>query len=300
MNTQIIRNFSELDTVTKGWRVNQETIAVVPTMGALHEGHLSLVQIAKRYASRVIVTIFVNPKQFDQDSDLVSYPRSEESDIRKLAPLSVDVVYVPELEEIYPSDFATTISVSGVTDSLCGAFRKGHFDGVATIVAKLFCQTKADIAIFGEKDFQQIHVIKRMVQDLNLPTVIKNAPTIRETDGLAMSSRNAKLTSQEREVAPQLYNCLLSATKKLEDGTPVAEVIDQTKAEILEAGFKSVEYLELRTEQDLSPLTELTAPSRLLVAAWLGKARLIDNVALGPVKIPARKGPGRQPIRELA
>lgn len=299
MNTQIIRKFTELDAVTNGWRVNRETIAIVPTMGALHEGHLSLVRIAKNNAIRVIVTIFVNPKQFNQETDLERYPRTEEIDIQKLAPLSVDAVYIPDLEEIYPPGFATTISVSGVSEGLCGSFREGHFDGVATVVAKLFCQTRADIAIFGEKDFQQIHVIKRMVGDLNIPTIIRSAPTVREPDGLAMSSRNAALSSDERNIAPEFYKCLRAAAKMMEEGNSADTAIAKAKKEIIDAGFSSVEYLELRAEQDLLQVDKVDNPSRLLAAAWLGNVRLIDNVAVAAYKPAINSGPDKLSIHEL-
>ena len=300
MNTQIIRKYSELDAATNGWRVNRESIAIVPTMGALHEGHLSLVRMAKYYANRVIVTIFVNPKQFNQESDLEHYPRSEAADIQVLAPLSVDAVYIPDIEEIYPPGFATTISVSGVSDGLCGSFRDGHFDGVATVVAKLFSQTRADIAVFGEKDFQQFHVVKRMVNDLSMPTIIKSAPTVREPDGLAMSSRNTILSPDQRKIAPEFYRCLHAAAKRLEDGNSVDTTIERAKREIVDAGFSSVEYVELRTDRDLRPIRKTGQPSRLLAAVWLGEVRLIDNIAVAANKVTAPNGSKKLTSRELA
>ena len=189
-------------------------------MGALHEGHLSLVRSALAKADRVIVTLFVNPKQFNSAADLTAYPRTEREDAAKLAPVGAHLLYAPDAEEMYPSGFATTVSVAGVSEGLCGNFRPGHFDGVATVVAKLFLQTGADLAFFGEKDFQQLHVVRRMARDLDIPIEIVSCPTVREDDGLAMSSRNARMTREERIIAPRLANILFKAARRLSVGGP--------------------------------------------------------------------------------
>ena len=247
-------------------------------MGALHEGHLSLVRTALARADRVIVTLFVNPKQFNSAADLAAYPRTEEEDAAKLAPLGAHLLYAPDAAEIYPDGFATTVSVAGVSEGLCGAFRPGHFDGVATVVAKLFLQTGADVALFGEKDFQQLHVVRRMARDLDIPITIVGCPTVREADGLALSSRNVRLSPAERRAAPKLASILFEATRRLSNGAPFGQIISEARAAILAAGYAQVEYLELRAEETLEPLQALDRPARLLVAAWLGGTRLIDNV----------------------
>jgi pantoate--beta-alanine ligase len=286
MSVAIVRTVAELRTIVADWRRQGMKVAVVPTMGALHAGHLSLVRAALAQADRVIVTLFVNPKQFNNAADLAAYPRTEHEDAAKLAPTGADVLYAPDAEEIYPDGFATTVSVGGVSEGLCGAFRPGHFDGVATVVAKLFLQTGADLAFFGEKDFQQLHVVRRMARDLDIPITVVGCPTVRETDGLAMSSRNVRLSSAEREVAPRLASILLEAATKLSSGAPADQTLAEARTAILAAGFKQVEYLELRAEENLLPLQNLDRPARLLVAAWLGETRLIDNVKVLPAAVP--------------
>src|SRR5690606_21225674 len=273
----IVRAVADLRTIVAGWRREAASIAVVPTMGALHEGHLSLVRAALEKADRVIVTLFVNPKQFNSAADLAAYPRTEVEDAAKLAPLGAHLLYAPDAAEIYPEGFATAVSVGGVSEGLCGAFRPGHFDGVATVVAKLFLQTGADLAFFGEKDFQQLHVVRRMAMDLDIPVEIVACPTVREEDGLALSSRNVRLSPSEREIARALPAALARAAHRLEAGEALPLVVAETEAAILAAGFSSVEYLELRAEEDLAPLERPERPARLLVAAWLGSTRLIDN-----------------------
>jgi pantoate--beta-alanine ligase len=278
MSVPIVRTLTELRATVAAWRRQGAKIAVVPTMGALHEGHLSLVRAALARAERVIVTLFVNPKQFNSAADLAAYPRTEDSDAAKLSPLGAHMLYAPNAEEIYPDGFATNVSVAGVSDGLCGAFRPGHFDGVATVVAKLFLQTQADLAFFGEKDFQQVHVVKRMAKDLDIPIEIVPCATVRETDGLAMSSRNVRLSAEDRATAPKLVQALRAAAIRLRAGEAAEPVLrDATKA-IEAAGFARVEYLELRGESDLKPLARADVPARLLVAAWLGDVRLIDNI----------------------
>jgi pantoate--beta-alanine ligase len=278
MSVQIVRTLAELRPTIAAWRRDGAVIAVVPTMGALHEGHLSLVRAALGRADRVIVTLFVNPKQFNSAADLAAYPRTEDDDAAKLAPLGAHMLYAPDAQEIYPEGFATTVSVSGVSEGLCGAFRPGHFDGVATVVAKLFLQTSADLAFFGEKDFQQLHVVRRMTRDLDLPVEIVACPTVREADGLALSSRNVRLSPSQRAKAPKLAEALTAAARRLASGAPPLPTLDDARTAILAAGFDRVEYLELRSADDLATLDLLDRPARLLVAAWLGHTRLIDTV----------------------
>ncbi|MES0219942.1 pantoate--beta-alanine ligase [Mesorhizobium sp. C280B] len=283
MSVPIVRSADQLREIVAAWRREGVRIAVVPTMGVLHEGHLSLVRAALEKADRVIVTLFVNPKQFNSQADLAAYPSTEDEDAAKLAPLGAHLLYAPDAEEMYPAAFATTVSVSGVSEGLCGAFRPGHFDGVATVVAKLFLQTSADFGFFGEKDFQQIHLVRRMARDLDIPITIVPCPTVREADGLALSSRNVRLSPAERAVAPKLPSVLLQTAERLARGSPVLPTLADGRAAILAAGYREVEYLELRDEADLRPMTSLDRPARLLVAAWLGGTRLIDNVRISRV-----------------
>ncbi|ARE38630.1 Pantoate--beta-alanine ligase [Rhodovulum sp. P5] len=278
MTAPILRKLADLRALTREWRGNGDRIAVVPTMGALHEGHLSLVQAAKAAADRVIVTIFVNPRQFNNPEDLANYPRTEESDAAKLAPFAVDAIYVPDPDQVYPEGFSTTVSVAGVSAGLCGAHRPGHFDGVATVVTKLFLQTQADCAFFGEKDYQQLLVVKRLVRDLDIPIEVVACPTVREGDGLALSSRNLRLSAAARAKAPALYTALTSAADAIGRGEDVAATLETARKVILAAGYAEVEYLELRAEGSLAPVASLSGPARLLVAASLDDIRLIDNV----------------------
>ncbi|MER8581419.1 pantoate--beta-alanine ligase [Mesorhizobium sp. M1423] len=283
MSVPIVRSVAQLRQIVAAWRGEGVGIAVVPTMGVLHEGHLSLVRAALEKADRVIVTLFVNPKQFNSQADLAAYPSTEDEDAAKLAPLGAHLLYAPDAEEMYPAAFATTVSVSGVSEGLCGAFRPGHFDGVATVVAKLFLQTSADFGFFGEKDFQQLQLVRRMARDLDIPITIVPCPTVREADGLALSSRNVRLSPAERAVAPELPSVLLETAERLARGSPVLPTLAEARAAILAAGYREVEYLELRDEADLRPMTSLDRPARLLVAAWLGGTRLIDNVRISRV-----------------
>lgn len=277
-----IRVLSELRALNRTWRCDGETVGVVPTMGALHQGHLSLVKQAKAACDRVIVTVFVNPKQFNNADDLDKYPRTEDADAAALAPFDVDVMYLPTPDQIYPDGFSTNVSVSGVSEGLCGAHRPGHFDGVATVVAKLLLQTGADRAFFGEKDFQQLQVVKRLVRDLDIPTEIVRCATVREEDGLALSSRNVRLSETARNTAPRLYAILQDVADELGRGATAEAAIYTAKARIELAGFSEVEYLELRAEDGLAPMTVLDRPARLLVAAWLDGVRLIDNIPVAP------------------
>jgi len=263
------------------------SLALVPTMGALHDGHLTLVREAKRRAAHVAVSIFVNPLQFGANEDLDAYPRQLERDCALLAGEGVDLVWAPRVEAMYPNGFATNISVAGVSDGLCGASRPGHFDGVATVVCKLFNQVRPDMAFFGEKDWQQLAVIRRMARDLDLvrPHVdaIHGVPTVREADGLAMSSRNAYLTPEQRQSAAALPAAMRSAIAEIESGVDLGDALAQLARALLAAGFLSVDYAELRDAADLSLLPARSdQPMRLLVAARIGKARLIDNMAVAP------------------
>lgn len=260
-------------------------VALVPTMGALHQGHLTLVREAKRAAAHVVVSIFVNPRQFGANEDLSAYPRQLERDSALLESEGVALLWTPDPAAMYPAGYATNISVAGISDGLCGAVRPGHFDGVATVVCKLFNQVRPDLALFGEKDWQQLAVIRRMARDLDLvlphADAIIGIPTVREADGLAMSSRNAYLTPQERSRAAVLPAAMQAAIAALKANAPVADALSALKDALLAGGFVSVDYAELCDAESLAPLASLTnRPARLLVAARIGKARLIDNMAV--------------------
>ena len=267
-----------LRNVVAGWKGAGARVGVVPTMGALHQGHLSLVEAAKANCDRVIVTIFVNPKQFNNPEDLKKYPRDAKRDSSLLSAAGVDLLFAPPPEVVYPEDFATTVSVSGLTSALEGTFRPGHFDGVATVVTKLFLMTGADAAFFGEKDWQQLQIVRRLVRDLNIPTEIVGCPTLRESDGLAMSSRNVRLPSEVRAVAPELHRAMMAAAEAIGAGQAVGDALKAARQAVLAAGFDEVEYLELRDAERLTPLDLLDRPARMLAAAWLGGVRLIDNI----------------------
>jgi pantoate--beta-alanine ligase len=226
----------------------------------------------------VIVTIFVNPKQFNNPDDLKKYPRTEAHDLALLEAEGVDVLFAPQPDEVYPEGFATNVTVRGVSEPLEGANRPGHFDGVATVVSKLFGMTQAGRAFFGEKDWQQVQVVQRLVRDLNIPIKIIPCPTIREADGLAMSSRNVRLSAAERAQAPALYAAMQRAATAIRAGGGIEAVLETARAEVLAAGFREIEYLELRDAASLAPVTDLAKPMRMLAAAWLGDVRLIDNI----------------------
>lgn len=280
MIAPIVRDKAQLRDIVTPWKRAGEVVGVVPTMGALHDGHLSLVAAAKAVCDRVIVTIFVNPKQFNNPEDLANYPRTEEADARKLERFGVDAIWVPDGDQMYPNGFATTVSVSGVTDCLCGTTRPGHFEGVATVVAKLFLQTQADKAFFGEKDYQQLQVVTRMAADLDIPIQVIGCPTIREEDGLAMSSRNLLLSDRARVYASVLYEVMEDTAEALRGGATMSDVLPDALARLNKAGFTEVDYLELRAADGLDALERADAPSRLFAAAWLAGVRLIDNIAV--------------------
>ena len=257
------------------------TLALVPTMGALHEGHLALVREARTRAAHVAVSIFVNPRQFGANEDLDAYPRQLERDCALLKPLGVKLVWAPTAQEMYPAGYATNVAVSGVSDGLCGAARPDHFDGVATVVCKLFNQVRPDLALFGEKDWQQLAVIRRMARDLDLawPREISGSPTVREPDGLALSSRNAYLSSDDRIRAAMLPAAMKKAIAEIAAGKPVPEALNRLVAALLSGGFDTVDYAELRDAESFAVLTERpTDFARLLVAARIGGTRLIDNM----------------------
>ena len=275
----IVRSVADLRAVVAGWRRAGLSVAVVPTMGALHDGHLSLVRLAKAKADRVIVTLFVNPTQFAPHEDFETYPRSEETDVAILHETNCDLLYAPTAAAMYGQGFATAISVSGVSEPLDGLARPHFFGGVATVVAKLLIQTGADVAIFGEKDYQQLQVIKRMVADLDLPVAIIGAPTARAKDGLALSSRNAYLTPAQRKVAGQLNVIMAKAAEAVAKGGAISDAEAQGYAALLAEGFDRIDYFEFRDASDLRRLGPGPADGepRLFAAAWLGKTRLIDN-----------------------
>ncbi len=280
MTPVIERDLAALRATVTAWKRAGEVVGVVPTMGALHAGHLSLVDAAKEACDRVIVTIFVNPKQFNNPEDLANYPRTEHEDAEKLAPLGVDVVYVPDGETMYPDGFSSTVTVEGLTDCMDGVHRPGHFEGVATVVAKLFTQTAADKAFFGEKDFQQLLVVKRMAADLDIPIEVVGCPTIREPNGLAMSSRNLQLSEVGFETAALLHEELQAIAAGLRDGAPLAVLRDRAIARLSDAGFGEVEYIDLRGINNLSLLWAAERPARLFAAVWFEGVRLIDNIAV--------------------
>lgn len=256
----------------------------VPTMGALHEGHLSLVRLALTRADRVAASVFVNPTQFGPDEDLAAYPRDEAGDAEKLAAAGCHLLFAPSVDEMYPPRASTTVTVSGVSEPLDGEARPGHFTGVATVVTKLLNQARADVAVFGEKDYQQLQVIRRLAADLDLGVEILGAPTARAPDGLALSSRNAYLTDVERQQAPALAAALAQAVQDLKAGIPVAEAEARAVSSLRAAGFGPVDYVEVRDSADLSRLGQGPLPAgtaaRILAAARLGRTRLIDNMAV--------------------
>ncbi|HEX3408513.1 MAG TPA: pantoate--beta-alanine ligase [Caulobacteraceae bacterium] len=275
----IVRTVAELRAAVRAWREAGQRIAFVPTMGFLHQGHLSLVRLGHARADRVVASLFVNPTQFAPSEDFEAYPRDEARDAALLASAGCDLLYAPTLDQMYPAGFATTVSVAGVSAPMDGVVRPIHFAGVATVVTKLLTQCQPDIAIFGEKDYQQLLVIKHLARDLDLGVEIVGGPTVREPDGLALSSRNSYLTAEERGVAPRLNAALRSAGEALRAGASVAEVEADGLAALAAAGFGHIDYFEVRGAQDLARLGPgpVGAPARIFVAARLGKARLIDN-----------------------
>ncbi|WP_029146247.1 pantoate--beta-alanine ligase [Microbacterium luticocti] len=277
---QIIRSTAQMRAAVRVARDRGASVGLVPTMGAFHAGHLSLMRQARGETNLVVVSLFVNPTQFGPNEDLAAYPRDEQRDAGLAAEAGVDILFAPPVDQIYPDGFATTVHVSGITDVLCGATRPGHFDGVATVVAKLFGIVTPDVAYFGQKDAQQVLVVRRMARDLDMPVRIQACPIVREDDGLAMSSRNAYLDATARTRATALRRALVAAETALAAGhTRATEVIAAARAVLDDAGIEP-EYLELRSPDDLAPLDEITGTALLAVAARVGAARLIDNTIL--------------------
>lgn len=277
-----VRTVKDLQTETAKWRQAGLKIALVPTMGSLHAGHLSLIAIARKNADRVVVSIFVNPTQFGPREDFARYPRDEAGDIAKLAQAGADLIYAPDAAEMYPPGFATKVSVPSLTDDLCGAARPNHFEGVATVVTKLLLQCAPDIAVFGEKDYQQLLVVKRLVQDLNIPVKIVSGPVVREADGLALSSRNVYLSPAERKIAPLLHQTLSDVADELARGEGCDAAAGAGRYKLEANGFR-VDYVAIRDPETLEPLIgPIKKPARVLGAVYLGATRLIDNVPAEP------------------
>lgn len=287
-SVQIIRTKKELRAQVTEWHMQGLKVGMVPTMGALHHGHLSLIREIQKHVDKVVVSIFVNPKQFGPNEDFDKYPRSETTDIKKLDQVNTDLLYAPEVGEIYPEGFLTTVSVAKITEGLCADKRPGHFDGVTTVVTKLLLQCLPDVALFGEKDFQQYTVLKQLAKDLDMPTEVMCGKLIRDEDGLATSSRNVYLSTEERQIALEIPNTLKQIISEIESGTlSIEESLEKGKQHMMDSGFKEVQYLEIRQSDNLEALTlsfAETSPvlARILVAAVVGKTRLIDNM---PIKI---------------
>ncbi|MGD9537962.1 MAG: pantoate--beta-alanine ligase [Alphaproteobacteria bacterium] len=275
---KVVQTVADLRAAVGAYRAEGERIAVVPTMGALHAGHLALVKAGRREADRIVVTIFVNPAQFAPSEDFAEYPRTFESDLAKLTTLGVELVFAPNVNTMYPPGFATSVRVAGLSEGLCGALRPQLFGGVATVVTKLLNQAGADVAMFGEKDYQQLLVVKRMVADLDIPTRIIAVPTVREPDGLAMSSRNAYLTADQRRVAPLLNQTLKRLAETVKRGGDMSAAVNDGFAALRTAGFAPIDYLAVCDAETLAPLERLDRHARVLGAAWLGETRLIDNI----------------------
>jgi len=277
-----VRTVKDLKAEVAKWREAGGTVALVPTMGALHAGHLSLIGIAKSHATRVVASIFVNPAQFGPKEDFKRYPRDEAGDLAKLAQAGVDLVYIPHTAEMYPRGFATKVTLPSLTEDLCGAARPNHFEGVATVVTKLLLQCAPDVAVFGEKDYQQLLVIKQVVHDLNIPVQIVPGSIVREEDGLALSSRNGYLSAAERKTAPILHQVLSEAAAALANGEGCDAATSAGRFKLEGKGFR-VDYVAVRDPETLAPLFgPIKGPARVMGAAYLGTTRLIDNVPTAP------------------
>ncbi len=286
----VARTVETLRETVSGWRRQGFTVGFVPTMGALHEGHLTLVREAGRRTDRVVASVFVNPTQFAAHEDLGTYPRQEARDAELLAGAGCDLLFAPSVEEMYPAGATTTISTGGPAEGLEGDFRPRMFGGVALVVAKLLNQVQADVAVFGEKDWQQLMVVRRLVRDLDIPTGIVGAPTMRDGHGLALSSRNAYLSEAELAVAQRLNGVLAEAGAAAASGRALDAVEDEAREVLLKAGFDRIDYVAVRRAEDLAPFAGglVDAPARILAAAWLGRTRLIDNMAVAAPASPRR------------
>jgi pantoate--beta-alanine ligase len=277
----VIRTVATLREQIAQWRRDGAGIGLIPTMGALHDGHLTLVRRALAAGERAVISIFVNPTQFGPNEDFSAYPRREAADVATFAAAGGHLVWAPTVDEMYPAGFATHVAVSGLTDGLCGPFRPGHFQGVATVVAKLLLQVQADHAYFGQKDYQQLRVVTRMARDLDIPTGIVGVPTVREADGLALSSRNVYLSPEERRAAAQLPRILReTAAAALAGAAPFARLLEAAKGRLAAAGFDPIDYVSINDAETLVPVESLERPARLFVAARLGRTRLIDNIPI--------------------
>jgi pantoate--beta-alanine ligase len=281
----VVRSVKALRARVDGWRAAGESVGLVPTMGALHDGHLSLVRRSNSLARRTVASVFVNPKQFAPHEDFGSYPRQEAHDLDLLQKAGCHLAFIPTPEEMYPDGFQTSIAVAQIAQGLCGGSRPHFFGGVATVVCKLINQARPDIAVFGEKDYQQLLVIRRMVKDLNMPVDIIGAPIVREADGLAMSSRNAYLTVEERSIAGTLNVIIADMAAKLSGGAGVAATLEDGRAAINAAGFAGLDYLEVRSSDLLEPMGPgaIARPARVFAAVIVGKTRLIDNWPAEPL-----------------
>ena len=277
---RVVRSVAALRDAVAAWRASGGAVALVPTMGALHRGHLALVAHARERARHVVASLFVNPAQFGPAEDFSRYPRNEAADAAALEAASCDLLYAPDLAEMYPPGFSVTVDPGPLAERLCGRFRPGHFKGVATVVAKLLLQARPDLACFGEKDYQQLQIIRAVARDLDIPVRIDGVPIVREPDGLALSSRNVYLTPSERAVAPELHRALVEAARRVRAGANPREAERAAASSLLAAGFAKVDYVEICDAATLEPVTQLDRPARILGAAWLGATRLIDNIAL--------------------
>ncbi len=278
----VLRTVGELRDQAALWRLGNHSLALVPTMGGLHAGHFALVRRAQSLAHRVVVSIFVNPIQFSTADDLQRYPRDLEADRARLAPLGVGAIFAPEAAEMYAPDFATSVAVRDLTTGLCGPHRPGHFEGVATVVTKLLLQCLPDVAVFGEKDWQQLQVVRRVVRDLDIPVAIEPVPTVREADGLACSSRNVFLSPDERHTAAALPRVLTEMAEGLARGAGAAEILARGRAGLAAAGIAKIDYLEVVDAYTLQPVDRATGATRVAAAVWLGRTRLIDNMPVAP------------------
>ena len=278
----VARSVAALRRCVTAWRRAGEVVALVPTMGALHAGHLALIAHAAQRADRVVASIFVNPTQFGPNEDFNRYPRDEAGDAAKLAGARCNLLYAPDAAEMYAAGFSTTVSAGELAEPLDGEFRPGHFSGVATVVTKLLLQAHPDIACFGEKDWQQLQVIRRLARDLDIEVAIEGVPIVREEDGLALSSRNVYLTSEERRIAPVLHRTLVDIAARVAAGADPDAAATAGGEAVLKAGFTKLDYLAVRDAESLQPWVARERPGRVLVAAWLGRTRLIDNEPVAP------------------
>jgi pantoate--beta-alanine ligase len=276
----VVKTVVALRQTVAAWRADGHSVGLVPTMGFLHRGHIALVEEARAKTDRVVASIFVNPSQFGENEDFRTYPRDLDGDLTKLDDAGTSIAFVPDVTEMYPHRFSSSVSVTGITNGLCGASRPGHFEGVATVVTKLLLQCLPDRAFFGEKDYQQLQVIRRMVRDLDIPVDIAGVPTVREDDGLAISSRNAYFTAEQRASAPELYRAISAAASAAATGATAASICAEARARLHAVGFAPIDYVEMCDAETLEPVEVANRPTRVFVAANLGTTRLIDNVAV--------------------